>query len=119
VTADVTAGVRLPRQVRLGAAFDPEPITGVPLTIALDADVRPYDTAAGPRRVVALGAERWVMARRLGIRAGGRVNTVGARGRSAAAGISAAIRAGLFVDGYAVRGSDDEHGWGLAARVSF
>jgi hypothetical protein len=114
------AAMRLPRQTRLGVAFDSEAATGVPLMVALDADVQRYSTALGPRRVVALGAEQWFLARRLGVRAGGRMNTIGARERSATAGASAAVRSGLFIDGHVVRGgSAEEKGWGLAARVSF
>lgn len=113
-------GVELPRQVRVGVGIDPEMIGGVPLTVALDADVRSYRTASGDRRVVALGAERWFLAKRLGVRAGGRVNTVGARERTGAAGVSVAVRPGLYVEGHAVRGgSEAEAGWGVAARVSF
>ncbi len=113
-------GMRLPRQARVGVAFDPEPATGIPLTVALDADLNAYPAASGLRRVVALGAERWFLGDRFGVRAGGRVNTVGARERSAAAGASVAVRPGLYVEGHAVRGgSADERGWGLAARVSF
>ncbi|OFW14977.1 MAG: hypothetical protein A3H29_03225 [Acidobacteria bacterium RIFCSPLOWO2_02_FULL_67_21] len=113
-------GMRLPRQTRVGVAFDPEALTGVPLTVALDADVVTYETASGPRRVVAAGAEQWFLARRLGVRAGGRFNTTGARERSATAGASVAVRSGLYVEGHAVRGgSADERGWGIAARVSF
>ena len=113
-------GLRLPRQVRVGVAFDPEMATGVPLTVALDADVRSYATASGDRRVIALGAEQWLASKRVGVRAGGRFNTVGGRERSATAGVSVAVRAGLFVDGHLVRGgSADEKGWGLAARISF
>lgn len=113
-------GLRLPRQVRMGVAFDPEMATGVPLTVALDADVRAYATTSGDRRVVAVGAEQWFAGKRVGVRAGGRFNTVGERERSATAGLSLAVRAGLYIDGHAVRGgSADEKGWGLAARVSF
>jgi len=113
-------GLRLPRQVRVGVAFDPEMSIGVPLTIALDADVRSYATASGDRRVIAVGAEQWFASKRVGVRAGGRINTVGGHERSATAGLSVALRAGLYLDGHAVRGgSDDERGWGLAARVSF
>ena len=112
--------LRLPRQVRVGAAVDSEPATGVPFTVALDADVRAYETTSGDRRVVALGAEWWLFGKRLGIRGGGRINTVGARERSAAAGVSVAVRPGLYVDGHGVGGgAADEQGWGLAARVSF
>jgi hypothetical protein len=113
-------GIRLQRNVRVGAAFNPEDATGIPLTVALDADVRSYSAGTGERRVVALGAEHWVASKRVGIRAGGRFNTVGARERSATAGLSVSLRAGLFVDGHVVRGgSADDRGWGVAARISF
>jgi hypothetical protein len=112
--------VRLERQVRVGVAVDAEAGGGIPLTIALDADVDAYQTAAGARRVVAIGAERWLSDRRVGLRAGGRINTTGARERSATAGASVALRPGLYVEGHMVRGgSADERGWGVAARVSF
>jgi hypothetical protein len=88
--------------------------------VAVDGDLRAYDAGGGDRRVVAAGVERWFQARRFGIRAGGRFNTVGRRERSATAGASVAVRSGVFVDGYAVKGgAADEQGWGLAARVSF
>ena len=45
----------IPRQMRIGVAFDPENATGIPLTIAFDADVRSYATSSGERRMVALG----------------------------------------------------------------
>jgi len=112
--------VRLPRQTRLGVAFDPEPVTGVPLTIAFDWDVETFPAASGPRRTVALGAEQWFWNKRLGIRAGGRANTAGAEERAATVGASLAIRPGLYVDGHMVRGgAADERGWGVGARVSY
>ena len=114
------AGIRLERQVRVGAAFSPEDATDIPLTVALDADVRSYSAGTGDRRVVAIGAEQWVASKRVGIRAGGRFNTVGARERSATAGLSVSFRPGMFVDGHVVRGgSADDRGWGVAARISF
>jgi hypothetical protein len=110
----------LPRQIRLGVAFDPENATGVPLTVALDADVRTYATSSGERRMVALGVEHWLLMKRLGIRAGGRVNTRGEHEMSATAGLTVALRGGLYLDGHAVRGrAIDEKGWGLATRISF
>jgi hypothetical protein len=112
--------VTLPRQVRVGLAFDAEAATDVPLTIALDGDARAYDTATGARQVVAVGAERWLLDKRLGVRAGGRLNTRGAREHAATLGVSVAARGGLLLEGHAVGGGDRaERGWGLAARVSF
>ena len=112
--------LQLPREFRVGAAFDPEAATGVPLVVALDVDAVRYESVSGVRRVVALGGEQWLFDKRLGIRAGARANTVGARGKAATAGVSVAVRPGLYLDGHAVRGgSDEEAGWGLAARVSF
>jgi hypothetical protein len=112
--------MRLPRQVRVGAAFDAERSGGRPFVVAIDVDVVKTATASGDRRNIAIGAERWLLDRRIGVRGGARFNTVGARERSAAAGVSAMVRAGLFLDAHVVRGrSADDRGWGAAARVSF
>lgn len=112
--------LRLPRQVRVGAAFDVEKAGGVPLMIAFDADVREYDSAGGRRQVLAVGVEQWLATRRIGLRAGARVNRAGAEERTVTAGISVAVRAGTYLDGHIVRGgSPGEQGWGAAARVSF
>lgn len=112
--------LRLPRQTRVGVAFAPEPVNGLPLTIAFDADVDSYLSSSGPRRVVAVGAEQWLSDRRLGIRAGVRANTVGAEERAVTAGASIAVRSGLYIDGHISHGrATDERGWGIGARVSF
>src|SRR6185312_16173070 len=112
--------VRLPRQTRLGVAFDPEATAGIPLTIAFDADVETYLSASGARRVVAVGAEYWLMNRRLGVRAGAHANTVGAEERAVTEGASAAVRPVFYVDGYVIGGgAGDERGWGVGARFSF
>ena len=120
-TSDASAkSIRLPRQVRVGVAFDPDSAGGVPLTVAFDADVRTYVTPSGERRMVAFGAEHWIFARRVGLRAGGRVNMRGARERIATVGLTFATGAGFYLDGHAVRGgSEEERGWGLATRISF
>ena len=108
------------RQMRIGAAFDPENATGVPITVAFDADVRTYATSSGERRMVAVGVEHWFLTKRVGVRAGGRKNTRGEGEMSATGGLTLALRGGLYLDGYAVRGRKvDEQGWGLAARISF
>ena len=110
----------LERQVRIGAAFDAGRLPGPPLTVAVDADLATYAVGGSERRVVAVGAEQWFAARRLGVRAGGRFNTVGDEERSVTAGVSVAPRAGFFLDAFVVHGgSAGERGWGIAARTSF
>jgi hypothetical protein len=117
--APVLEGALLDRQVRIGAAVDLGAAGHAPAAVAIDADLRAYVAPGGRRRVVAAGAERWLRDRRIGLRAGARVNTTGARGKAATGGISLALRPGLFVEGHAAAGSDDERGWGAAARISF
>jgi F plasmid transfer operon, TraF, protein len=110
----------LPRQTRLGAAVDAERAGGPPLIVAFDADVRRYETATGDRRILAIGAEEWLWAKRLAIRGGARFNRVGARERAATAGTSVALRNGFYVEGYVVRGgAEAERGWGFGTRASF
>jgi len=117
---DPSTRFRLEKQIRAGAAFDPAAAGGFPLTVAFDMDMRAYATPTGDRRMIAFGAEHWLLGRRIGVRAGGRVNTVGVRERIATAGLSVAAGGGLYLDGHVARGgSVDERGWGLAARVSF
>jgi hypothetical protein len=113
-------GFQLPRQFRVGAALDLERVEGPPLTIAVDGDAATYETTWGARRVLAVGAEQWLLTRRLGLRAGARFNQVGAKERTVTAGISVAARSGMYLEGHIVRGgTPEERGWGLATRVSF
>jgi hypothetical protein len=111
-------GLELPRQFRAGLAFDAG-VVGMPLMVTVDADVQSYDTATGDRRVVAVGAERWFLERRVGVRAGARFNGIGGKDRVATAGVSWAVRPGAYVEAYVARGADAERGWGTAVRVSF
>jgi hypothetical protein len=111
--------VHLPRQIRVGAAVDAEAAGGVPLILAVDADVKAYDASVGDRRVIAMGGEQWLFARRLGVRAGARFNSAGPRDKAATGGVTVAPRPGLYLDGHVVRGAGSEQGWGIAARVSF
>jgi hypothetical protein len=112
--------VKVPTQARVGVAFDTSQVTERAVMVALDADVKTYETGFGDRRVVAVGAETWGTGRGLGIRAGARFNTTGAEERAFTVGASVALRSSVYVDGYAVfGGADDERGWGIAARASF
>jgi hypothetical protein len=112
--------VKIPRQARLGAAFDFSQVSSRALMVAVDVDLNAYPTPIGDRRVVAVGAEGWGFGRRLGIRGGARFNTAGLEEQAYTAGASVAVRSGVFVDGHVVfGGSDDEGGWGIAARASF
>jgi len=115
-------GIRLPRQGRIGVAFDSAARRGsnAAWTASADVDVASYATVTGDRRVIAAGAERWLFGKRIGVRGGGRFNQVGHKERSATGGVSAAIRSGMFIEAHAVAGgSDDERGWGVGGRVSF
>jgi hypothetical protein len=117
--APVLEGALVDRQIRIGAAVDAGAAGYAPATVSIDADLRAYMAPGGRRRVVAAGAERWLRERRIGLRGGARLNTAGARGKVVTGGISVAIRPGLYVEGHAAAGSDDERGWGAAARISF
>jgi hypothetical protein len=69
---------------------------------------------------VAVGIEQWLWHERLGVRGGARFNTRGAKERAVTAGLSAVVRAGLFLDAHVVGGGNEgDRGWGVAARVSF
>ena len=112
--------VKIPRQARLGVAFDAAAISPRSLVVAVDTDLVAYQTPYGDRRVVAIGGEGWVLGRRVGVRAGARFNTTGAGEQAYTAGASVAVRSGMFVDGHVVfGGTDDESGWGITARASF
>jgi hypothetical protein len=114
------AGLRLPRQVRLGVAFDGEAVGELPLIVSVDADVRAYASSGDERRVIAAGAEHWLVPRRVAVRGGGRKNTVGRKEGAVTGGASVSPRPGVFVDGhFALGGDTGESGWGVAARVSF
>ena len=108
------------RQFRLGLAVDAAKAGGIPLTAAVDLDLRTVATASGDRRNLALGVEQWFAKHRVAVRGGGRFNMAGSKDRAGTAGASLTLRPGLFLDGYVVRGgSTDDRGWGVASRVSF
>ncbi len=108
---DVAAS--LERQFRAGLAVHP---TGS-LVVAVDVDLGSTDTAAGPRRAVAVGTEQrigWLI-----VRAGGRVNLEDDRPEPIATiGLSLEILSGVWLDGQVSGGRDNgDRGWGVSARV--
>ena len=111
VSEGVTVNLR--RQVRAGLAVRPTQS----LVVSMDADLRTTPTAAGPRRVIAVGAEQrlgWLI-----VRAGGRVNVEADDPQPVGAlGASLEMLSGLWLDGHVTGGRDDgDKGWGISTRV--
>jgi hypothetical protein len=106
----------LRRQVRAGLAF----VARGTVTVAVDADLTRTATLFGDARHVAAGAEAWLRRRRIGLRGGVSVNTVGGTRASASTGLSLAVRPSTFVDAALTVGSDrSREGWNLGLRVTF
>jgi hypothetical protein len=117
---DGAARIELPVQGRVGIAFDGEAIGRAPFVLSMDVDVNRIAASDGNRRVVAVGAERWVRGKRLGLRGGARFNTAGRQERAATAGVSVAVKPGMYVEAHAARGGTaDDRGWGTGARITF
>ncbi len=114
------AGMALPRQARAGVAYDGDAAGHGPYLVSMDLDLSRIETVSGERRNVALGLERWLGAKKVGIRGGARVNTLGGHERTVTAGASLLARPGMYVEGHvALGGSTDDRGWSLGARVTF
>lgn len=112
-------GLRLRRQVRAGTSFQAG--SGArSVTLAVDADLTKTAMVTGDERHVAVGGETWTPSRRVRLRGGLSVNTVGERRPSASGGASVGMGSGAYVDGHVTRGSDaGRTGWGLSFRVTF
>lgn len=113
------ASVDLDREVRVGAAWGNRwpGLTG--LVLSVDADLTRRRTPGGDRRDLAAGAETWWLDQRLGLRGGLRASTTGDVRPVVAAGVSAAVRPGAFVEAHVARGRQDERSWSVGARVTF
>jgi F plasmid transfer operon protein TraF len=112
---------QLQRQARAGVA-----VTGRSrgivdqLAIAFDADLTRTSTAVGDARYIAAGIEAWTLQRRLGLRTGLSANTVGEHRASPSAGVSVAVRSGMYAEGQGTFGPDQARkGWGFDLRVTF
>jgi hypothetical protein len=111
--------MRLQRHIRAGVAWSPSWPGLARTLVSLDADLTDVPHPGGARRDVAMGVERWLRGHILGVRGGLRASTIGAGRPAISAGGSYAVRAGVYVDGYVVRGTADDRGWGVAARLTY
>jgi hypothetical protein len=108
----------LKRHARVGVAWgDRWPGTAATI-IAVDADLTRVLHPAGERRDVSAGIERWLRPQ-VGIRGGLRASTLGGARPVASGGLSYAVRAGTFVDGYVAIGDRHARAWGVAARLTY
>jgi hypothetical protein len=105
--------ITLPRQTRLGVAV--LPTDG--LTLALDLDLETVDFLGDPHRMVAIGGEGHLGPRLLA-RTGVRWSVEGAHRFVAAAGMSIAIRRGLWLEGHYTQNRQGENReFGVALRA--
>lgn len=113
--------VSLQRQFRAGLAWSSAANTAYGgAALAFDADLRAVPTAFGDERRLAAGGEVWTRARWLGVRAGISGSTLGERREAYSAGVSLAVRRGIFGEGQLTGGSDPlRSGWSLGLRVTF
>jgi hypothetical protein len=110
----------LERQIRAGVAYASAQGLADGMTVAADMDVTTSTTAMGDERRFAAGAELWQLSRRLGLRGGVGLNTIGDAHVSGSAGASVAVRRGTYVDAEATVGADEaRRGWGVSLRVTF
>jgi len=113
---------RVDRAVRVGVAVvgDADRAGRQVWTVACDADLTRERTPIGDRRELAVGVERWIHSRRVGLRGGLHVSTVDDARPAAAGGASVMLSGGLWVEGQAFGGADRaSRGWGLSAHVMF
>jgi len=111
--------VELERQVRAGAAWGSGWPGNSRVIVAVDADLTARAAWDGGRRDVAAGVETGWKAGRLGVRAGVSRSTIGESRPVVAAGVSAGVTAGMFLEGHVARGSADDRSWSVGARFTF
>jgi hypothetical protein len=94
------------------------PLNGI--IAAVDADLTRTETVAGEARRLAGGVEAWMLNRRIGLRGGVNVSTIGDRRAVTSAGASIGVRAGAYLEGAWMFGSSEAiGGWRVAARMTF
>jgi hypothetical protein len=105
--------ITIPRQTRLGVAL--LPTDG--LTLAVDLDLETVDLLDDPHRMIAIGGEAH-LGQRLLARSGVRWSVEGASRLVVAAGMSVAIRRGLWLDGHYTQNRGGEgREFGVAMRA--
>ena len=113
---------RIDRIVRVGMAVVAEAHRAgrQDWTVSADADLTRETTPFGDRRDVAVGAERWIAHRRVGVRGGLRVSTVDEARAAVSGGASVGLTSGVWVETQATGGADrTTRGWGIDAHVMF
>jgi hypothetical protein len=111
----------LSRHARVGAAVSSgtRGVIGA-ATVAVDADLTTTATVFGDERRLAAGGELWTKGRTFGIRGGASVNTIDDRRTGLSAGLSVALKKGLYADGEVTGGTDlGRRGWSAGLRVTF
>jgi hypothetical protein len=112
--------IELRRRARAGVAFLMGRSGPISLTLAFDADLTKGVTPLGEVRYAAGGAEAWLFSRRVGLRGGVSVDTVGELTTSTSAGASIGLGRGFYAQGAATFGSDEaREGWSLGVGVTF
>jgi hypothetical protein len=115
------APLEIDRQVRAGVAFLATPRGALSaVTVAVDGDLTRTRTVTGDVRHIALGVETWFGQRRVGVRSGVSIDTVGPARTTGAAGGSVALPYGAQVSGAALFGADaSRNGWRLSLGMAF
>ena len=115
--------VTLQRLARVGAAWTPGRHGAAPpttTTVAVDVDLTEFHDPHGDQRNLAIGAEHWLAARRLGVRGGFRINTLEASERTGSFGASWTPGRGAYVDGQLTRGTQSaDRNSALSLRITF
>jgi hypothetical protein len=105
----------LERQARAGVAWH-----GELTTVAVDVDLLETQSVLGPRRHVAIGGEQWFAGRRIGARAGFRLNTTENALPAGSAGVSVRLTSSVFAEAQLTRGaSDRDRSWGISLRYAY
>ena len=113
--------LKIDRQVRAGVAFLAAPRGALSaVTVAVDGDLTRTRTVTGDVRHIARGMETWFGQRRVGVRSGVSIDTVGPVRTTGAAGGSVLLPYGIQVSGAALFGADtSRNGWRLSLGMAF